>query len=64
MKPKLDLRSLRRKDKKELRNSTIEVLLSSEEKLIILEKAKKARLPVSSYIRVKLLSDSPQNLQI
>jgi len=55
MKSKIDGRSFNRKKKQDLRVETIQVLLNEEEKIQIVLQAKQEGLPISTYIRWKLL---------
>jgi len=55
MKSKIDGRSFNRKKKQDLRVETIQVLLNEEEKIQIVSQAKQEGLPISTYIRWKLL---------
>lgn len=52
---KIDLRKLRKKNP---RNDRIEMLLTGEEKSLIIAMAEKERLPLSTFIRWKLLRQS------
>lgn len=55
-KNKIDARTFKRKSSEMLRVERIEIVLSPDEKDLIIEQARKAHMPVSVYIRFKLLT--------